>query len=75
MTDVIDPDAMLDEYIWAHNQCLVGKPDDLHVGLHLCRGNIGGYNHMVSGSYERIAKQMFTKLAYDTFCLESVSVQ
>ncbi|KAJ5640246.1 uncharacterized protein N7484_008108 [Penicillium longicatenatum] len=68
--DGIDPDAMLDEYIWAHNQCLIGKPDDLHVGLHLCRGNMAGSNHIMSGSYERIAKKMFTELAYDTYYLE-----
>lgn len=68
--DGIDPDVMLDEYIWAHNQCLIAKPADLHVGLHLCRGNMAGSNHIISGSYERIAKKMFTDLAYDTYYLE-----
>ncbi|KAJ5949766.1 hypothetical protein N7454_001350 [Penicillium verhagenii] len=68
--DGIDPDTMLDEYIEAHNQCLIGKPDDLHVGLHLCRGNMADSNHIMSGSYERIAKKLFTELAYDTYYLE-----
>ncbi|KAJ5833964.1 hypothetical protein N7474_002275 [Penicillium riverlandense] len=68
--DGVDPDALLDLYIWAHNQCLTGKPDDLHVGLHLCRGNMAGSTHIMSGSYERIAKKMFTELDYDTFYLE-----
>lgn len=70
VADGIDPDELLDEYVWAHNQCLSGKPADLHVGLHLCRGNIAGSTRIVSGSNERVAKQMFTELAYDTYYLE-----
>ncbi|KAJ5715597.1 uncharacterized protein N7483_012778 [Penicillium malachiteum] len=70
VADGIDPDKMLDDYIWAHNQCLAGKPKDLHVGLHLCRGNMAGSTHIMSGSYERIAKKMFTELDYNTYYLE-----
>ncbi|KAJ5087139.1 hypothetical protein N7456_010755 [Penicillium angulare] len=70
VADGINPDELLDEYIWAHNQCLTGKPDDLHVGLHLCRGNMSNSTHIISGSYERIARKMFTELAYNTYYLE-----
>ncbi|GLI79456.1 hypothetical protein PoHVEF18_007791 [Penicillium ochrochloron] len=70
VADGVDPDDLLDQYVWAHNQCLLGKPADLHVGLHLCRGNMTGSTHIMSGSYERIAKKMFTELAYDTYYLE-----
>ncbi|OQD89475.1 hypothetical protein PENANT_c002G10900 [Penicillium antarcticum] len=68
--DGVDPDALLDQYIWAHNLCLASKPTDLHVGIHLCRGNMAGSNHIISGSYERIAKRIFSKLNYDTYYLE-----
>jgi len=68
--DGVNPDELLDLYIWAHNQCLAGKPDDLHVGLHLCRGNMAGSTHIMSGSYERIARKMFAELTYDTYYLE-----
>ena len=34
-----DADAILDQYIKAHNLCLQGRPAGLHVGVHLCRGN------------------------------------
>jgi methionine synthase II (cobalamin-independent) len=57
VADGTDPDELLNQYIWAHNQCLLGKPADLHVGLHLCRGNMAGSTHIMSGSYERIAKR------------------
>jgi len=38
----VDPDKLLDLYIWVHNLCLAGRPPDLHVGIHLCRGNMPG---------------------------------
>ncbi|KAJ5110408.1 hypothetical protein N7532_000943 [Penicillium argentinense] len=70
VADDIDPDELLDKYIWAHNHCLAEKPADLHIGLHLCRVNMAGSTHIISGSYERISKKMFTELAYDTYYLE-----
>ncbi|PYH97152.1 methionine synthase, vitamin-B12 independent, partial [Aspergillus ellipticus CBS 707.79] len=70
LADGIDPDELLDLYIWAHNQTLKDRPADLHIGVHLCRGNMPGSTHILSGSYERIAWRMFTGLDYDTFYLE-----
>jgi methionine synthase II (cobalamin-independent) len=34
----VDSDALFQTYLKAHNECLKGKPDDLEVGLHICRG-------------------------------------
>jgi methionine synthase II (cobalamin-independent) len=68
--DGIDPDELLDLYIWAHNACLSNLPTDLHVGIHLCRGNMASSTHVVSGSYERIAKRIFEGLDYQTYYLE-----
>ena len=39
--DGINPDELFDMYLKAHNQCLVDRPKDLHVGLHICRGMNG----------------------------------
>ena len=33
-----DTDKMFDMYLKAHNDCIAGRPDDMHVGLHICRG-------------------------------------
>ena len=33
-----DTDKMFDLYLKAHNDCIAGRPDDMHVGLHICRG-------------------------------------
>lgn len=71
--DGVDPDALLDTYVRAHNACLAGRPPDLRVGVHLCRGNMwsgvveGGVG---AGSYERVAERLFGSLDYDAFYLE-----
>lgn len=64
-----DAEDALDMYIWAHNECLKGRPEDLHVGIHICRGNFGK-QHFASGSYDKIAKKLFNYLDYDTYYLE-----
>ncbi|KAK3181635.1 hypothetical protein K4F52_007013 [Lecanicillium sp. MT-2017a] len=66
----VDPDKLFEKYLKAHNDCLAGRPADLHVGLHLCRGNFNKSMHFSEGSYERIAERLFTVLDYDTFLLE-----
>ncbi|KAH8682739.1 hypothetical protein BX600DRAFT_376113 [Xylariales sp. PMI_506] len=68
--DGTDTDALLDLYVRAHNRLLAGKPQDLHAGVHLCRGNMSGSTHWVSGSYERIADKLFNGTDYQTYYLE-----
>lgn len=33
-----DTDQMFEAYLKAHNDCIADRPDDMHVGLHICRG-------------------------------------
>ena len=55
--DGVDSEALLDLYLEAHNYFLRKRPGkDLHMGTHLCRGNMSGATHWVSGSYDRIAE-------------------
>jgi methionine synthase II (cobalamin-independent) len=68
--DGVEVEELLDLYVWTHNEALKGRPGDLHVGVHLCRGNFKGSVHFVEGSYERIAQKLFNDLDYDTFYLE-----
>ena len=69
--DGVDADALLDLYLEAHNYFLRVKPgDDLHMGTHLCRGNMSGSTHWVSGSYDKIAQKLFTKTDYNSYYLE-----
>ncbi|TAQ88968.1 hypothetical protein B7494_g2704 [Chlorociboria aeruginascens] len=65
-----DATALLDSYIQLYNDCLSSRPSDLHVGVHLCRGNFVGGRHFSSGSYDAIATKLFRDLNVDTLYLE-----
>lgn len=65
-----DSEALLDSYIKLYNDCLAGRPDDLHVGLHLCRGNFAYSRHFSEGGYDRIAGKLFNEIDVDTYFLE-----
>lgn len=65
-----DPEALFETYLQAHNDCIANKPEGLHVGLHICRGNFAKSMHFSEGSYEKISEKMFSTLNYDTFFLE-----
>jgi len=60
---------VLDEYIDMLNACLRDVPQDMVIGIHLCRGNFRGKS-LAEGSYDPIAKQLFTKLNVSCFYLE-----
>ncbi|KAK7694468.1 hypothetical protein QCA50_001654 [Cerrena zonata] len=66
----IDHAALLDLYIKVYNDCLKGRPDDLTVGLHLCRGNFKGGKHFSEGGYDRIAIKLFQQINVDCYYLE-----
>ena len=69
--DGTDPEKLLDLYLEAHNMFMKERPGkDLHMGTHLCRGNMSGSKHWVSGSYEKIADKLFNKTDFDTYYLE-----
>jgi methionine synthase II (cobalamin-independent) len=68
--DGTNTDDLLDSYMAAQNSLLAGKPADLHVGVHLCRGNMSGSTHWVTGSYEKIAYKLFNETDYQTYYLE-----
>lgn len=68
--DGTNTDELLDLYIDTHNRLLANKPSGLHVGVHLCRGNMAGSTHWVSGSYEKIAYKLFNQTDYQTYYLE-----
>ena len=64
-----DPDAIVRRYVDAVNRILEGRPADLRVAMHLCRGNLRGH-WMASGGYDRIAEILFRDAAVDGFLLE-----
>jgi 5-methyltetrahydropteroyltriglutamate--homocysteine methyltransferase len=64
-----DPDALPHAYAELINAAIRGRPDDLTVGIHLCRGNYRS-TWFAQGGYEPVAEVLFTELDVDAFFLE-----
>jgi 5-methyltetrahydropteroyltriglutamate--homocysteine methyltransferase len=64
-----DPDRLIDLYIGLINRIVAGRPADMTVALHLCRGNMQGL-WMGDGGYGPIAEKLFNALDVDAFLLE-----
>lgn len=63
-------DTMFEKYIKQYNDCFTNLPADMHVGVHLCRGNFVGSRHFSEGGYDRIAIKLFQELNVHTYYLE-----
>ncbi|KAL9129651.1 MAG: hypothetical protein Q9175_007246 [Cornicularia normoerica] len=63
-------DQNLDEYIVFYNDCLSKRPANLHVGVHICRGNFVNSRHFSEGGYDRVAKKLFQDMHVNTYYLE-----
>ena len=64
-----DPDKQAEIYIGMINAALEGRPRDLVVTTHVCRGNFRS-TFIASGGYEPIADRLFNKVNVDGYFLE-----
>ena len=64
-----NPDELPGLYARLITDCLRDVPDDMTVGIHLCRGNHSSA-WAAEGGYEPVAETMFNETAVDTFFLE-----
>ena len=64
-----DPDELPATYAALINESIKGRPDDMAVCIHLCRGNAKS-QWFASGDYEPIADKMFNLTDVDGFFLE-----
>ena len=64
-----DWSKLIDTYIGITNRVLRAAPAELHIGMHLCRGNRGGHWHS-EGSYEEVADRLFNALDISFYFLE-----
>jgi 5-methyltetrahydropteroyltriglutamate--homocysteine methyltransferase len=64
-----DPDELPRTYAALINAVVSDRPDDLTVGIHLCRGNFRS-THFASGGYEPVAEVLFSELDVDAYFLE-----
>ena len=56
-------------YARLFNECIAGKPNDMAIAVHLCRGNLKGA-WMAQGGYEPIADALFNTMNAGTYLLE-----
>lgn len=68
-----DSARLLNTYIQLYNDCLEGHPEDMTVGLHLCRGNFKDGLHFSEGGYDRIAARMFNEINFDVYYVRTLS--
>jgi 5-methyltetrahydropteroyltriglutamate--homocysteine methyltransferase len=64
-----DPDELPRLYCRLINDALAGRPEDMAVCIHLCRGNYQSA-WVAEGGYEPVAEILFNELAVDGFFLE-----
>jgi 5-methyltetrahydropteroyltriglutamate--homocysteine methyltransferase len=64
-----DPDELPRAYAELINKVIDGRPDDLTVGIHLCRGNFRSA-WVAEGGYEPVAEVLFNDLNVDAYFLE-----
>ena len=63
------PDRLVDLYIASTNDAVAGLPDDVIVGIHMCRGNFKGH-YLAAGGYESVAERFFSNTRVNHFLLE-----
>jgi 5-methyltetrahydropteroyltriglutamate--homocysteine methyltransferase len=64
-----DPDKLATLYIDVLNRAVAGRPADLTIGMHLCRGNMESL-WVGDGGYAPIAEALFTRADVDAYLLE-----
>jgi 5-methyltetrahydropteroyltriglutamate--homocysteine methyltransferase len=65
----INVDHVVQDYARVINQALDGKPADMVVTTHVCRGNFRS-TWISEGGYEPVAETLLAKLNYDGYFLE-----
>ena len=64
-----DPDRLLRAYAGLLNDTISGKPEDMVIYVHLCRGNYAGA-WVAEGGYEPVAEVLFSEIDFDGYFLE-----
>ena len=67
----IDPDWLIEKYSWMMREAIKDRPDDMVIGMHMCRGNFRS-TYAAEGAYDLAAEGIFSTgvniffMEYDT---------
>ncbi|MFC3041139.1 5-methyltetrahydropteroyltriglutamate--homocysteine S-methyltransferase [Virgibacillus xinjiangensis] len=64
-----DPEKLRDLFTRAINESLEGRPDDMLITMHICRGNYRSH-YFSEGSYAAVSEIIFSQLQVDGLFLE-----
>ena len=64
-----DTDTLLAQYAALINRSIAGRPPEMTIGMHLCRGNFKS-SWAASGGYEPVAEVLFNGIDVDTYFME-----
>jgi 5-methyltetrahydropteroyltriglutamate--homocysteine methyltransferase len=64
-----DPDYLIDRYAWMMHEAIKDRPDDMVIGMHMCRGNFRSH-WAAEGAYDPAADAIFNKTGVDIFFME-----
>ena len=64
-----DPRAILETYAGVLNRIAAGAPEDVTIGMHMCRGNNRG-KWMGSGGYEYVSEVVLRNISINNFFME-----
>ena len=62
-------DGLLDIYAGLINRAIAGRPADMTVSMHLCRGNFQS-TFVATGGYEPVAEVLFNAIGVDAYFME-----
>lgn len=62
-------EGLLDTYAKLINRAIEGRPADMFVSMHLCRGNFRSM-HIASGGYDPVAEVLFNGINVDCYFME-----
>jgi 5-methyltetrahydropteroyltriglutamate--homocysteine methyltransferase len=63
-----DPDWLIDRYAWMLRESIKDRPEDMVIGMHMCRGNFRS-THAAEGAYDMAAEAIFST-GVDVFFME-----
>jgi 5-methyltetrahydropteroyltriglutamate--homocysteine methyltransferase len=64
-----DPDWLIDKYAYMMHEAIKDRPDDMVIGMHMCRGNFKS-TWVAEGAYDPAADAIFNKTDVDIFFME-----
>lgn len=65
----MDPDWLISQYAKVMNEAIEGRPDDMTIAMHLCRGNFQS-TWAAEGAYDPAADAVFNQTDVDIYFME-----